>query len=110
MIRRIASNLVYINEIEFHKNHIVELYNHILVNHFKLQDELAMTEWFSGTIIIYERKAFLVQKILTGDDVKYLYEEIKVFCEETEEMDEELSSSPELSTYNSSRYGNIKRL
>lgn len=95
-MRRVASNIVYINDIEFYKNHIVELYNHIMVNHYRLSDELAMTEWFSGTIIIYERQAFLVQRVLNDNEVKDIYKE--------------LSSAPELSTNHSCSYGNIQRL
>lgn len=95
-MRRVAANIVYINNIEFYKNHIVELYEHIVVNHYKISEELAMTEWFRGTILIYNRNAFLIEKVLTNSEVEEIYSL--------------LASSSELSTDNSSCYGNIKRL
>lgn len=95
-MRRVASNIVYINNIEFYKNHIVELYEHIVVNHYQLSGELEMTEWFSGTIIIYNRNAFLIRRQLTQEEVDDIYSS--------------LSSSSELCTNDSSRYGYIERL
>lgn len=95
-MRRVAANIVCINNIEFYKNHIVELYEHIVVNHYNLTEELAMTEWFTGTIIIYQREAFLIAKKLTREEVDNVYSL--------------LTSSPELSTNYSSSYGNIQRL
>lgn len=96
MLRRVASNIVYINNIEFYKKHIVELYDHLVVNHYCLFDELEMTEWFSGTIIIHERKAYLIRRQLSQAEVDELYSK--------------LSSSSEFSTDDCSRYGNIERL
>lgn len=95
-MRRVASNIVYINNIEFYKNHIVELYEHIVVNHYRLFEELEMTEWFSGTIIIHERSAYLVKRQLTQEEVNDIYSI--------------LSSSSEFSADDCSRYGNIERL
>lgn len=95
-MRRVASNIVYINNIEFYKNHIVELYEHIVVNHYGLMEELQMTEWFSGTIIIHERAAYLIKRQLSQAEVDDIYST--------------LSSSAEFSTDDCSRYGNIERL
>lgn len=95
-MRRVAANIVYLNNIEFYKNHIVELYEHIVVNHYKLIDELAMTEWFSGTIIVHQRMAYLIQKRLTQAEVDDVYSL--------------LASTSELSTNYSSCYGYIQRL
>ena len=95
-MRRVASNIVYINNIEFYKNHIVELYEHIVVNHYRLSEELEMTEWFSGTIIIFERAAYLFRKQLSQEEVNDIYST--------------LSSSSEFSADDCSRYGHIERL
>lgn len=95
-MRRVAANIVYINNIEFYKNHVVELYEHLIVNHYSLDGELAMTEWFTGTIIIHERYAYLIQKKLTPENVNDIYTI--------------LSSAPKLCTDYSCGYGNIKRL
>lgn len=51
-MRRIAANFVYINNKEFHKNHIVELFDDMVVNHFGLTEELAMTEWLGGILLL----------------------------------------------------------
>lgn len=95
-MRRVAANIVYINNIEFYKNHIVELYEHIVVNHYHLSDELAMTEWFSGTIIIHNHQAFLVKRILSKEEIEGIYSR--------------LSSSTEFGTNDSCCDCNIERL
>lgn len=95
-MRRVAANIVYINNIEFYKNHIVELYEHIVVNHYKLSNELAMTEWFSGTIIIHDRQAYLIKQILSQEEVNEIYTH--------------LSSSSEFSTDNCRCNSNFERL
>lgn len=95
-MRRVAANIVYINNIEFYKNHIVELYEHIVVNHYKLVDELAMTEWFSGTIVINKNSAYLIKRILTQAEVDEIYSL--------------LSSSSEFCTNDSCSYCDIERL
>ena len=48
-MRRVAASIVYINEKEFH-NHVVELLNHQVTNHYPLEGEQPMTEWLGGTI------------------------------------------------------------
>lgn len=95
-MRKVASNIVYLNNIEFYKNHIVELYEHIVINHYNLADEQEKTEWFNGTIIIHEQKAYIIRRILAQEEVEKIYMA--------------LSSSPELSTDNCCCYGNIERL
>ena len=67
-MRRVAASRVYINEKEFHNNHVVELYEHIVVNHYPLQGERPMTEWLGGTIIIRDRHAFHTPQILSPEE------------------------------------------
>lgn len=67
-MRRIAASRVYINEKEFHNNHVVELYEHIVVNHYPLQGELPMTEWLGGTIIIRDRHAYHIPQVLSPEE------------------------------------------
>ncbi len=81
-MRRVAASKVFINEKEF-CNHVVELFGHLLVNHYPLKGELPMTEWLGGTIIIRGREAFHTKQVL---------------------------SSAELSTYNGSGDGYVERL
>ena len=95
-MRRVAANIVYINNIEFYKNYIVELYEHIVVNRYQLKEELEMTEWLGGTILLYKRKAYHVNKVLSPEEANVIYST--------------LSSSSEFSTDYSGSYGNIKRL
>lgn len=66
-----------------HTNHVVELYEHRVVNHYPLEGELPMTEWLGGTIIIHHGEAFYSRLVL---------------------------SPAELSTYNSGSNGYIERL
>ena len=63
-MRRVAASKVYINEKEF-RNHVVELFDHLLVNHYPLEGELPMTEWLGGTIIIRGREAFHTRQVLS---------------------------------------------
>ncbi len=82
-MRRVAALRVYINEKEFRTNHVVELYDHLVVNLYPLEGEIPMTEWLGGTIIIHQREAFHIQQVL---------------------------SPTELSAYNSCSDSNIQRL
>ena len=66
-MRRVAASKVYINEEEF-RNHVVELFDHLLVNHYPLEGELPMTEWLGGTIIIRDRKAYHSPLILSFEE------------------------------------------
>ena len=63
-MRRVAASKVYINDKEFH-NHVVELLDHFLVNHYPLLGELPMTEWLGGTIIIQGREAYHTPQVLS---------------------------------------------
>lgn len=71
-MRRIAASRVYINEKEFHTNHVVELFEHCVVNHYPLQSELPMTEWLGGTIVILNSKAYHTPKILSPEEIPHL--------------------------------------
>ncbi|MBO4673737.1 MAG: hypothetical protein J5616_05255 [Bacteroidaceae bacterium] len=68
-MRRVAASRVYINEKESHTNHVVELLDHSVVNHYALEGELPMTEWLGGTIIIRNRKAYHVPQVLSPEDI-----------------------------------------
>ena len=81
-MRRVAATRVYINEKEF-RNNVVELFNHLVVNHYALLGELPMTEWLGGTIIVRGREAYHIPQVL---------------------------SSAELGAYDGSGNGNIERL
>lgn len=67
-MRRVAASIVYINEKEF-RNHVVELFDHLLVNHYPLEGELPMTEWLGGTIIIRDRHAYHIPQVLSPEDI-----------------------------------------
>lgn len=67
-MRRVAASRVYINDKEF-RNHVVELFEHTLVNHYPLQGELPMTEWLGGTIIIRGKEAYHIQKVLSPTEL-----------------------------------------
>ncbi|MDO5482992.1 MAG: hypothetical protein Q4F47_08150 [Bacteroidaceae bacterium] len=82
-MRKVAASKVYINEKEFYVNHVVELFNHLVINHYPLTDEQPMTEWLGGTIIIRNQKAYHISQVL---------------------------SSAELSAHNSCSNSNIQRL
>ena len=90
-MRRIAASIVYINEKEFH-NHVVELFDHLLVNHYPLNGELPMTEWLGGTIIIRGREAYHTSQTLTPEEAL------------------QISSSAELGTNDGSGNRYIERL
>lgn len=68
-MRRVAASRVYINEKEFHNNYVVELLDHLVVNHYPLQGELPMTEWLGGTILIRDRQAFHTPKVLSPTEL-----------------------------------------
>ncbi len=82
-MRRVAASRVFINEKEFHNNYVVELFEHLVMNHYPLTNELPMTEWLGGTIIIRGKEAYHTQEVL---------------------------SPAELSTYDSCGDGHIQRL
>lgn len=67
-MRRVAASKVYINEKEF-RNHVVELFDHLVVNHYALEGELPMTEWLGGTIIIRGREAFHTRQVLSSAEL-----------------------------------------
>ena len=67
-MRRVAASKVFINEKEF-RNHVVELYDHLLVNHYTLEGEIPMTEWLGGTIIIRGREAYHTRQTLSSAEL-----------------------------------------
>lgn len=53
--RRLAANNVIIDGVSYH-NHVVELLDGILLSHYPLHGEQAMTEWVQDTISIKDGK------------------------------------------------------
>lgn len=51
-IRKVASNILIIQDKEFYKQHVVELLDDIMIAHYPLTQEIANTEWLGGTIIV----------------------------------------------------------
>ena len=68
--RRVAANVVIFSEEERYVNHVVELCNSRVVNHYPLQGEIAMTEWLGGTIVIENWKAYHITKHADGTQHK----------------------------------------
>ena len=97
-MRRVAASRVYVNEKEFYTNHVVELLDHLVVNHYALEGELPMTEWLSGTIIIRNREAYHTPKNLSPEEI----------C--TKFASRHAQSPSELGTYNGCGNSNIQRL
>lgn len=100
-MRRVAASRVYINEKEFHNNHVVELLHHSVVRHYPLREELPMTEWLGGTIILRGTEAFHIGKVLSPEEFS------SYFSSETAST---LSSSAELSAHDGGGNGHIQRL
>jgi hypothetical protein len=57
-LRRVAANVVIFSDDRRYINHVVELCNSRVVNHYPLRGEIAMTEWLGGTIVIENGKAY----------------------------------------------------
>jgi hypothetical protein len=51
-MRRVAANRVYTDRQTYFKNHVVELFDDCVTNHFSLNGEIEMTEWLGGIIIL----------------------------------------------------------
>lgn len=68
-MRRVAASRVYLNEKEFYNNHVVELLNHFVSNHYPLCEELPMTEWLGGTIFIRGKEAFHTPQVLSPSEL-----------------------------------------
>ena len=66
MLRRVASNIVIFSEKVQYTNHVLELFNSRVVNHYPLRGEIAMTEWLGGTIIVENGKAYLFTEQADG--------------------------------------------
>lgn len=47
-------------------NHVVELFNSRVVNHYPLRGELPMTEWLGGTIVIENYRAWHISVLADG--------------------------------------------
>ena len=110
--RRVAANLVYINSKEFHKYHIVELFDNIVVNHYGLQEELAMTEWLGGTILLTHARDFDTEGV---NSIEEFYAKADAWDEKTGSyyayhINRVLSPSAKFRTDDGSGNGNIQRL
>lgn len=53
-VRKIAANKIIIDGTPY-TNHVVELLDGVLIAHYPLRGEQAMTEWYTGTLS-YETK------------------------------------------------------
>jgi hypothetical protein len=67
-IRRVASNEITV-EGKILRQYVVEIVNHRVVNYYRLEDELPLTEWLGGKIELRKNadgflQAFLNNKIL----------------------------------------------
>lgn len=51
-MRRIAAKHVVMPNGTTFTNHVVEIMDSRLVNHYPLQGEIEMTEWLGGTIVV----------------------------------------------------------
>jgi len=78
-MRRVAANIVYLNNKEFHKNHIVELFDGIVINHYGLTQELAMTEWLGGIILLTKVEDMELDGI---DSIEEFYDKAEKMMEE----------------------------
>ncbi|MCQ2258136.1 MAG: hypothetical protein MJZ41_09140 [Bacteroidaceae bacterium] len=71
-MRRVAASVVILQNDTLLINHVVELYNHTVVNYYPLIEEIEMTEWLGGSIIISENRAYHFQEILSVNDKQEL--------------------------------------
>ena len=55
-LRKIAANKIIIDGTAY-TNHVVELLDGVLVSHYPLDGEQAMTEWHTGTLTYETKKA-----------------------------------------------------
>ncbi len=111
-MRRVAANIVYTNVKEFHKNHIVELFDGIVVNHYGLTEELAMTEWLGGIILLTKAEDLELDGI---DSIEQFYERADNWDYQSKRfnayhLNKVLSPSTKFSTDNGSSNCHIKRL
>jgi len=51
-MRKVAANKVYMTKNIVMTNHIVEIYDNFVVNHYPIDSEVDMTEWIGGSIVI----------------------------------------------------------
>lgn len=69
-VRKVAANRVYIHFPEFYTNHVVELTDHVITNHYPLTAELPHTEWLGGTIVIKNQHAYHTKNVLSPEEDK----------------------------------------
>jgi len=111
-MRRVAANIVYINDKEFHKNHIVELFDDMVVNHYNLSDELAMTEWLGGVILLTKANNVNLSEVNSIEEFYTLANacEIQDMRMHAYHLNKVLSPTAKFSTDNSGSDCHIKRL
>ena len=112
-MRRIAANIVYINnDKEFHKNHIVELFDDMVVNHYNISEELAMTEWLGGMLLLTTASDV---DLTQSDSIEEFYEAANA-CEQHDmrmhayHLNKVLSPTAKFSADNGGGNCHIKRL
>ena len=55
-MRRVAANRVFFSPTTSYANHILEICGRNVVNHYQFDDELELTEWLGGIILIANDK------------------------------------------------------
>ena len=81
-MKRIAASKVYILNntapnspleiVEQYYNHVVEVSeDKTMINHYPLTEELPMTEWLGGTIVIHKNKVTICTNILSPDEITF---------------------------------------
>ena len=110
-MRRVAANIVYLKVKEFHKYHIVELFDNIAINHYNLIEELLMIGWLGGIILLTHANNLELEGINSIDD---FYDKAENWEEQSGRyfayhIDKVLSPSTKFRTNDGSCYCHIKR-
>lgn len=68
-IRRIASNEVLLDDKSYHQC-VVELEEGRVVNYYCFEDELPLTEWLGGTIVLSRDKDGILRAFQNGNPIE----------------------------------------
>ena len=69
-IRKVAANRVYLSDSEYYTNHVVEIFDNMVINHYPLMAEQPQTEWLGGTVIIKNQRTYHTKKVLSPEEAK----------------------------------------
>ena len=67
-MRRVASSKVFFSRNDVKTNHVLEVYDEHLINHYALDCELEMTDWLGGVMIVTHVEDIDAEGIRTIDD------------------------------------------